>query len=481
MNKRRTFFPLTILAALAALMILSFSPGTVRAQEFDFDKLQEKLNNYTVILDMKIEISFGMQTNEQEQRTLGTIVTEEGLVLFDGSFLATDNPLSAISGMTFKTTPTKIEITTLDGDKYEGEYVGVDDYTKLGFVRITTDEKTAFKPIKFTGNQKFVVGDWLALYMLLPEFVDPPLAADIGMVSLNIETPEEFPLTVGFSMLEAASVLFDKNLVPVGVLGSLMNPSDNGENMFMESFSSFDFPLLGVITAERLDKLIKHPPEKGEVKRAWLGITLQSLTEDIAAFFNVDVPGGIIVNEVVKGSPAEKAGLQVSDMIVKINDQPIEIDRDELIPIFQRRISEMGAGTAVEFTILRPDEDSVDTLKLFANLEQRPLGANDAEEYENEPLEFKVRNLVFSDYLFYNLDEDELSGVVVSEITMGGLSNIGGLLIGDIIQRINSTTVTTVEEVREAMAKIEEEKPTEVIFFVWRRNKTLFVNVKTDW
>ena len=85
------------------------------------------------------------------------------------------------------------------------------------------------------------------------------------------------------------------------------------------------------------------------------------------------------------------------------------------------------------------------------------------------------------DYLFYNLDEDELSGVVVSEITMGGLSNIGGLLIGDVIQRINSTTVTSVEEVREAMAKIDEEKPTEVIFFVWRRNKTLFVNVKTDW
>ena len=237
MNKRRTFFPITILAALTVFTIFFFYPGSVRAQKFDFEKLQDKLKDYTVILDLKIEISFGMQTNEQEQRTLGTIVTEEGLVLFDGSFLATDNPLSAISGMTFKTTPTKIEITTLDGVKYEGEYVGVDDYTKLGFVRITTDEKTRFKPVKFAGGQKFEVGNWLALYMLLPEFVDPPLAADVGMVSLNIKSPEEFPLTVGFSLLEAASVIsFNENLVPVGVLGSLMNPSDNGESMFMESF-----------------------------------------------------------------------------------------------------------------------------------------------------------------------------------------------------------------------------------------------------
>ena len=182
-----------------------------------------------------------------------------------------------------------------------------------------------------------------------------------------------------------------------------------------------------------------------------------------------------------KARRRDKAGLKVSDMIVKINDQPVQVDRDELIPIFQRRISEMGAGTAVEFTILRPNEDKVDTLKLFTNLEQRPLGASDAEEYENKQLEFKIRNLVFSDYLFYNLDEDELSGVVVSEITMGGLSNIGGLLIGDVIQRINSNDVTSVEEVSEVMAKIEEEKPSEVIFFVWRQNKTLFVNVKTDW
>ncbi|MFZ5979567.1 MAG: PDZ domain-containing protein [Candidatus Zixiibacteriota bacterium] len=481
MNNRHHFNPLTLIMVLAALTILIMIPGQVRAQKFDFDRLHDKLNDYTVILDMKIEISFGMQTNEQEQRVMGTIVTEDGLVLFDGSFLESDNPLSAISGMTFKTTPTKIEITALDGDKYEGEYVGVDDYTNLGFVRIIADNRKRFKPVEFVGNQKFTVGDWLALYILLPEFVDPPLAADIGMISLNVKTPEEFPLTVGFSLLEAASVLYNENLVPVGVLGPLMNPANDGESMFMESFDNFELPLLGVITADRLEKLIANPPQKGEVERAWLGITLQALTPDIASFFNLEISGGIIVNEVVKSSPAENAGLQVGDMIVEINGLPVEIDKDELIPIFQRRIADMGAGAAVEFMVLRPSEDKVDTLRLFANLEQRPMGANEAEEYENKTLEFKVRNLVFSDYLFYNLNEDELSGVVVSEITMGGLANIGGLLIGDVIQQINSSPVTSVEEIKEAMGKIEEEKPTEVIFFIWRNNKTLFVNVKTDW
>jgi len=481
-NKSFTVSSLVITLFLCGLFVWLAIPAG--AQNFDFDKLHKRIDKYTVILNMKIELSFGMQTNEQEQRVLGTVVTEDGLVIFDGSFLETQNPLSAISGMTFKTTPVKIDITALDEKKYEGEYIGVDNFTQIGFVKIVPPEgsetETTFDHVSFAKDQKFQVGSWVALYMLLPEFVNPPLAADVGMISNLIKSPEDFPLTVGFSGLEVASVLFNENLVPVGVLGSLINPAADSDMGFMESFSDFNYPLLGIITAERLEKLIANPPQKGEIERAWLGITLQALTGDIAEFFEIDVPGGIIVNEVVKGSPAEKAGLSIGDMIIEINGQPVEVDREELIPVFQRRISEMGQGTAVEFTVLRPSDSRVDTMKIFTSLEKRPLAASEAEEYENKALEFKVRNLVFSDYLFYNLNEDELYGVAVSEIQRGGLANIGGLMIGDIIQRIGSQTVTSVEDIESVMNQIEQEKPSEVIFFVWRRNKTLFVNVKTN-
>ncbi|MDD3731262.1 MAG: PDZ domain-containing protein [candidate division Zixibacteria bacterium] len=480
--------PLNVLVPIAGLFLFSFIMGlaaSAGAQSFDFDKLRGKIEKYTVILNMKIEISFGMQTNEQEQRVLGTIVTEKGLVIFDGSFLDTRNPLSALSGITIKTTPVKIEVATLTGLKYEGEYIGVDNFTQLGLVKIVVPEGTSpglsFACVNFVKNYKFKVGDWMALYMLLPKFVDPPLAADVGMISSLIKTPEDFPLTVGFSGLETASVLYNENLLPVGVLGSLINPSTDSDIGFMDSFSDFDYPLLGIITGERLEKIITHPPQKGEIERAWLGITLQSLTSDIAAFFNIDVPGGIIVNEVVKGSPADKAGLAVGDMIIEINGQPVMVDREELLPIFQRRISEMGEGTRVEFTVLRPVDNRVDSLKVFTQLESRPLAASEAEEYENKTLEFKVRNLVFSDYLYYNMDKDELYGAVVSEIKMGGLANIGGLLIGDIIQRIGGQIVTSVTDVNNFMTEMEQEKASEVIFFVWRRNKTMFVNIKTDW
>jgi S1-C subfamily serine protease len=66
-------------------------------------------------------------------------------------------------------------------------------------------------------------------------------------------------------------------------------------------------------------------------------------------------------------------------------------------------------------------------------------------------------------------------------LKQGGLAAVGGLQIGDVIQRIGSTDITSVDDVKTAVEQIEQEKPAEVIFFVWRDNKTLFVNVKTDW
>lgn len=455
----------------------------VHAQSFDFERLESIVKEYTVFLKVQVEFSFGIQTNEHEQRLLGTVVTKDGLVMFDGSFLSDNNPFAPVSGFTFRSTLTRIEITTFDEKKYEAEYVGVDRFTRIAFARIRSDGGEQFKPIKFVKDHKFKVGDWLGVFLLLPEFVQPPLAADMGMISTLIETPEEFPLTIGFSSLEMASVLFDEQLNPVGLLGSLADPSASPADAggLMESFSELEIPLLGVITGDRLEELITDPPQKGKVDRAWLGITMQALTEDIADFLNIDIPGGIIVNDVVRESPAEACGLSIGDVIYQVNSQQVEIDREEELPIFQRQVADMGAGTLVEFSVLRPSEDQVDTLMLLATLAAAPLAAADAAEHDDVNLEFKVRDLVFSDFLRYNVEQGSLEGVVVSEMKPGGLAFVGGLQLGDVIQRIDGRGITSIDDVAEAMKDIEQEQPPEVIFFVWRSNKTMFVNVKTDW
>lgn len=466
---------LIIVGWLPALW-LAVAPHAVAAQDFDFASIQSRLQKATVIMKLQIEFSFGMQTNEHEQSLLGTVVSPDGLVVFDGSILNEDALFDPMPSFSVKATPTRITARTLDDKEYEAEFVGVDQLTGLGFARLKA-EGVKFEPMQFAGGRKFKVGDWLALYTLLPEFVTPRLTADIAMVSSLLTAPEDFTLTVGFNTLELASVLFDQTGRPVGVLGALMDPNGG----MSDEFGQLEMPLLGVITAEKLQKLIANPPQKGKADRAWLGITLQALTPDIASFLGIDAQGGIVVNEVVKDSPADRYGLKVGDVIYAINGQPVDVDREEKISVFQRQIAGMGAGTSVELSVLRPEDNKVDTLQVLAQLDAAPLAAADAEEYESKDLEFKVRDLVFSDYMHFNVQQGELKGVVVSEIKEGGLAYVGGLQLGDVIQRVDGTDVAGITDFEAVLDQLRAEKPREVILFVWRFHQTMFVNVKTDW
>ncbi len=464
------------------LLGLVASPGAAGAitTDFDFEKLKKQVEQYTLIMEMKLELSFGMQTTEQEVRLLATIVSKDGLVLFDGSSLDLSDPFSSFSSFSIKSTPTRIEFKTLDGSRtYQGEYIGNDRYTKIGFARIVDSGQTEFPFVSFSKSARLTVGSWVALYFLLPEFVTPRISADIGMVSALIEIPESFPMIVGFGPHELTSVLFDQSLTPLGVLGTLPDPAGASEGG-MDSFGGDDFPIMGLIGAEKIAALVADPPVKGKIERGWLGITLQALTKDIREFFAVEADGGIIVNEVLAGSPAHSAGLKVGDILIDVNGQAIEVDTEEKLPVFQRRISEMGPGTPVEFTVVRPGDDGVDTVTLTAVLSNAPIAATDADEYENKKLEFKVRDLVFTDYMMFNVEPESLTGVVVSELEPGGLANIGGLRLGDVIQRVGGADVMSVDDARGALEDKLKDNPAEIVFFVWRDNKTMFVNVKTQ-
>ena len=410
-------------------------------------------------------------------------MSEDGLVIFDGTDLASDNLFSSYSGVTVKTIPTKISVSTLDGTKYEAEFMGFDRFTKVGFLKMKAPENIHFKPIKFNKQYQFKVGEWLALYMLMPEFVTPPLAADIGMLSNLIQAPEVFPLTVGFSAMQMTAVLYNSVNEPVGILGSMMDPTSGNSDMsgMMESFGDASIPLLGVITADRIEKLIASPPTKGEIERGWLGISLQALTKDIAEFWNLPLSGGIIVNEIIRNSPADAAGLKIGDIIYFVNGEPVEVDREDKVAVFQRKISSLGPGIKVELGIMRTSNNVQDTLTLSVTLQKAPMSPSDAPEFEDESLEMTVRDLVFADYMAYNLDSADFKGVMVSQLVPGGPASIGGLSLGDIIQRIGSTEIKTVPEAKLALENVTANHPKEVIFFIWRQNQTMFVNVKPNW
>ncbi len=469
---------------LFSIFILLICAGQTVAQNFDFASLDKKIKKYAVSVNIVAEVSFGTQTTEVKSRGIGTIVTTDGLVMFDGTPINSDDPFSVMSGVQISAEPKSIEIIMMDGSKYNAEYIGIDRFTRLGFCRIINEKNATFKPIKFYNRENYNLGEWLALYMLLPEFVTPMLGVDIGLVSANIVEPEEIVLTVGFNELQLASVLYDTDGHAVGVLGNLENPALSGFNAsaMMESFSQMNdyLPLLGIIDADRLNKLIKDPPRLGEVNRGWLGIYLQALTDDIAEFWKIK-SGGIIINDVVRHSPADSVGLKTGDIIYTLSGLPIMVNKEENLPVFQKKISEMGAGSSVAMGILRRQNNAVDTFNVNITLAQAPIPPAEAPDYEDKNFEIKIRDMVFADYNLYNLERDDFRAVVIKEVEPGGWASVGGLLPGDFIQKIDGQKIESVEDGQKMLEKIAEEKPSEIVFFVWRDNKTLFINIKTEW
>lgn len=469
------------LSLVLPLVILLSSFG--QAQDFDFEKIKERSKQYTVILDMEIKISLGMQTNSAKQEMMGTLVSSDGLIVFDGSMLDFDHSFSVVSGAMLKATPTRITVRTLNDQEFDAEYLGVDNITKLGFVKLTSPVADGLKPLAFKTGYQFKTGEWLALLDLLPKRVSPRLSASIGMISAILTEPELFAVSEGFRQFQMGQVIYSQQLEAIGLLGVLKDFGDDAETgagMF-DPFGEQSAPIVGVISGEKINALIAVPPMAGNSSRAWLGITLQALTSDIATFLGIDSPGGIIVNNVVKGSPADKAGLKIGDVIYKVNGEQLKVDSEDKVSIFQRKISEMEPDTPVELAVYRPGDGAPESISMIANLEAAPMPASEAPEYESQQLEFKMRDLVFADYLFYNMDEESLFGVVVTEMEPGGPAMMGGLQIGDIIQQIDGQRVTSVEEAGALLDNTAKEKPDEIILFVFRNSKTLFVNLKTGY
>lgn len=479
----KIFKPFSFLTLLMLPLVILSDARLANSQSFDFSKLEPQVTAYTVIVEIQIEVSFGINSSDQEERYLGTIVSEDGLVIFDGSDLASDNLFSSYSGVMVKTTPTKVGVKTLNGVHYDGEYLGFDRFTKVGFLQIKPPQPKKFAPIKFNKNHQFKVGEWLALYMMMPDFVNPPLAADIGMISSLIKSPEPFPLTVGFNATQLSAVLYNSTYEPVGILGNMMDPTSGNSDMsdMLESFGDVGMPLLGVITADKLERLIATPPTKGEIERGWLGISLQALTKDIAEFWSLPLSGGIIVNEIIRNSPADVAGLKIGDILYMVNGEPINVDREEKVAVFQRTIAALGPGAEVELGIMRSNEGAQDSLTILATLQKAPISPSDAPDFEDKSLEMTVRELVFADYMVNNLDSEDFKGVIVSELTPGGPASIAGLSLGDVIQRIGAIEIKTVTDAQKALEKVSSDHPKEVIFFIWRQNQTMFVNVKPNW
>jgi len=209
---------------------------------------------------------------------------------------------------------------------------------------------------------------------------------------------------------------------------------------------------------------IKKISDQGlEVKKAWLPVYTQVITREIARIMNMPDITGVRVTKLIDKDYAEKTGILAGDLIVGLDGEKIPAAFPEDAEIFSSMIRQYRIGSKVNLNILRDKKE----ITLSAALPRSPGLAREMKKYRDEDYEFTVRDLAFM-IKIENRWEPDQTGVIVDEVKRGSWAALGELAVGDLILEIDNKPVTDVEQFRETITQLKNEKPKAIVLHILR-------------
>jgi serine protease Do len=225
-----------------------------------------------------------------------------------------------------------------------------------------------------------------------------------------------------------------------------------------------------------MDSLVKYK----KVVRGWLGVSIQEVTSDLAEEFGVKDLKGALVSGVMKGSPAEKAGIKQGDVILQFNGKVIE-DTGHL----RNMVSQAPLGTTANIKLLRQKAE-IDVAVVIAELPKKLADAStnddDSVEKRNDEENSALSGLVVRELTpdlaqRFGIEEHE-KGVVVTKVDAGSRIAEAGIRPGDVILQVNQKNTGSLEEYSKAVSKIRAKE--RILLLIRRKGQDLFVTVRPE-
>ena len=209
---------------------------------------------------------------------------------------------------------------------------------------------------------------------------------------------------------------------------------------------------------------------EGKVSRGWLGVVIQEVNKDLAESFGLDKPAGALVAQVLDDGPAAKGGLQVGDVILSMNGQPIVMSAD-----LPHLVGALKPGSKIDLDVVR--EGSRKKLALTIGSlpedgeEVTSTGAPQGAERSSNRLGVLVAELSAEQ----KKSLDIKGGVVIREV-QDGPAALMGLRPGDVISHLNNQSIDSVQ----TFAKVAKELPKNrsVSMRVLRQGRASFITFK---
>lgn len=375
----------------------------------------------------------------QESLGSGVIIKKEGYIL-------TNNHV--IKGAS------SIKVTLLDGRSFGGKVIGTDPKTDLALIKV--DVKNDLPVAKLGNSDEARIGSW-AIAVGNPYGLEHTIT--VGVISakgrsIGLADYEDFIQT-------------DASINPGNSGGPLINIKGEviGINTaIVVQAQGIGFAIPINIATKVIDSLIKH----GKVTRAWLGLFIQDITSELAKLLGVAPKSGVLVSDIAKGSPAEKAGIKRKDIIKAINNKKVTTMRELQQEILKRNVNEV-----VTLSIIRDKELITIKVKL-GELPDEPKVARGRDTHYWRGI--TVQRLTKEIAKYFNLEEEK--GVIISNIKVNTPASKARLAEGDIIEEVKNKKIKNIEDFIEATKEIKSDEG--ALLTIKRESTTMYIAIEKE-
>ena len=339
----------------------------------------------------------------------------------------------------------EVIVTLTDEREFKAKIIGADKRTDVAVVKI---EATGLPAVKVGDVNRLKVGEWV---MAIGSPFGLKNTVTAGIVSAKQrDTGDYLPF-----------IQTDVAINPGNSGGPLINM--RGEVVGINSqIYSRSGGFMGISFAIPMDEAIRVSDQlrtSGRVSRGRIGVQIDQVTKDVAESIGLGKPMGALVRGVESGSPADKAGVEAGDIIIKFDGKAIEKHSD-----LPRLVGNIKPGTKSTMTVFRRG-GSKDLTVTIAEVEPEKVvqKALEREEKPKVSAAGQVLGLAVSELNDVQKKELKIKGGVKVDVSTEAAAR-AGVREGDVIVAIANVEIGSVKEFETAVAKVDKNKPVNVLF-----------------
>ncbi|MGI9310115.1 MAG: Do family serine endopeptidase [bacterium] len=356
----------------------------------------------------------------------------------------------------------EIEVVFDDGTRVPATLKGEDKKTDLALLQINLERKLPY--LKFGDSDAARVGDWVVAignpFGLGGSTTSGIISArgrDIRAGPLDDFIQIDAPINRGNS----GGPLFNTRGEVIGVNSAIYSPTGGSVGI------GFAIP------SSMASNVIVQLRDNGVVRRGYLGVYIQGVTEEIAESLGLSAAAGALVTRVVADSPAQHAGIETGDVVIEYNGVEVEKMRDlpKLVALTENQ-------TEVEIVIWR-DEKRRELQVEIGSSDEQQVALDAPSAASRSRLGLTVSTLNAENREQYGIAANA-EGVVIVDIVADGTAAGRGLREGDLIKQINQRAVNAPDELIAAIQAARDSGRSSVLLLVERDERTRFVAVPLE-